>query len=191
MIHHTAPRVPAPRIRDAVHPIVLLAGLALVAASAGCQGGDAKPVAQGTLKWAGSEKTQEELQEARRLAQENLEQFIQALKQPAEGQRGFAVKKKFTDEQRNEGSAPGQDAVVDVEYMWVAVTEYTEDGGFRGPVDNQPQVLDKPEKGEVVTVAANEVEDWVYLDNGQRQGGWSIDVLLKPTEEESSTTAEQ
>ena len=199
MIGHNAKRNRAPRQRPTsrvMQTAAVLLGLTLPLALAGCQGEGAEPVVEGTLKWA-EPAQQQPLQEARRKAQENLNQFIEALKDPRQGQRGFAIKAKFTDQADSQtddqAASPGEAAVIDVEYMWVEVTEYLEDGDtptFRGKLDNQPQILEGMKKGDEVTVDMSQVQDWIFLENGQRKGGWSIDVLLAPPDEESSSTAE-
>jgi uncharacterized protein YegJ (DUF2314 family) len=166
-------------------------GLAVLAGLAGCQTAGDDPATQGTLRYAGP-KDAGDLQQARQQAQDNLDQFIQAVTNPKEGQNGFAVKKKFT----NQDSADADDAaVIDAEYMWVAVTEYKGEGEtplFRGTLDNQPEILKEIlSKGDEVEVTLNEVEDWVYIENGQRKGGWSIDVLAKKTSDEADAAGEE
>jgi uncharacterized protein YegJ (DUF2314 family) len=77
-----------------------------------------------------------------------------------------------------------------VEYMWVLVTSF-EDGEFRGTLDSTPRVLKSSMKaGQQVSVAKDDIYDWIYLDSGQQQGGFSIQFLEDKVKESNKDNQE-
>ncbi len=95
-------------------------------------------------------------------ARKTVRQFIKALKHPAAGQRDFEVKKAFTE--------GGQ-----TEHIWISDLQIVGDH-LQGRVDNQPRKITGVKLGQVVTVYPKEITDWLYVDNGNLVGGYTVRV---------------
>ena len=163
--------------------MVLLSLTGLLAIGGCQQSGDAN--SGDMVFFAQSESDLSELRAVRDAARENLDEFITVLQDPAPGQESFAVKARFTDA----GPEERENAMTNIEYMWVAVTSY-QDGAFHGTLDNTPSVLDQQfDKGQAVEIKRDAIEDWLYLDRGQRKGGRSVDVLLKSAAQREGSDA--
>jgi uncharacterized protein YegJ (DUF2314 family) len=96
-------------------------------------------------------------------ARKTIRQFIKALKHPATGQEDFEVKKAFT-----EGNQ--------VEHIWIADVQIIGKHLLQGRVDNQPRKITGVKLGQVVTVNPKEISDWLYIDNGNLVGGYTVRV---------------
>ena len=90
--------------------------------------------------------------------------FIQALRKPAAGQSDFEVKKPF-----RQGDI--------VEHLWLANVTFS-GNRFHGYVDNKPRKIKGLKMGDHVSVNANEISDWAYIDNGRLVGGYTIRVIF-------------
>ncbi len=96
-------------------------------------------------------------------ARETIREFIKALKHPAPGQEDFEVKKAFT-----EGNQ--------VEHIWISDVQIVGHHLFQGRVDNQPRKITGVKVGQIVTVNPKEISDWLYVDNGNLVGGYTVRV---------------
>lgn len=66
------------------------------------------------------------------------------------------------------------------EHLWFTVTAWPEGGPVRGVMDSRPVYVDGLTAGQPVKVPAAEIEDWaLFAPDGEREGGYTIDVLLK------------
>lgn len=65
----------------------------------------------------------------------------------------------------------------ETEYMWVSVTDMTDDG-FVGTVENNPAAAGLPLKGTTVTVRLDDIVDWAYLDEREEPHGLFVDKVL-------------
>ncbi|MBX3443453.1 MAG: DUF2314 domain-containing protein [Planctomyces sp.] len=93
-------------------------------------------------------------------ASEKLDDFIAALKKPAATQKDFSV--KYLVEQGEAG-----------EYLWVNEVKF--DGKkFTGKVANHPQVVKTLKFGQQVALQEDEIDDWMYVDDGKLKGGFTI-----------------
>ncbi len=92
--------------------------------------------------------------------------FIEALLAPTPSQTYFSVKKPFP---YNEGES------VAYEHIWLSDVTY-KDGIFTGLVGNEPMDTDV-KLGDEVTVAKEDVSDWMIIDGGKLVGGYTIRVL--------------
>jgi uncharacterized protein YegJ (DUF2314 family) len=119
---------------------------------------------------------------AMRTARSTVQTFITALKAQKPGQLEFAVKKRFSDSYGDE-------------HMWIGDLRY--DGkAFHGRLNNRPVDVRAIKLGDAVTVAPDEISDWMYVDNGKLVGGYTIRVLVdklppnerKQVEQESGYT---
>jgi uncharacterized protein YegJ (DUF2314 family) len=65
-----------------------------------------------------------------------------------------------------------------VEHIWL--TEVSFDGHlFHGKVDNEPVDIKGARLGQEVSVAANEISDWMYVEDGRLVGGYTIAAMLQ------------
>lgn len=106
-------------------------------------------------------------------AKSNLSQFIGALSDPQPGQKDFAIKHGF--------KVPGSGR----EYLWITEPTFGSDG-FTGLVNNDPIHLEDLSMGQEVTIPRDEVADWLYDDNGQLQGGYTIAALVYGSPEQDA-----
>jgi len=93
-------------------------------------------------------------------ARKTVGKFISALNHPAPGQQDFEVKKPFI--QGNQ-----------VEHIWLSDVRFI-GHRFQGQVDNQPRKIRGVKLGQLVSVNPNEISDWLYVDNGQLVGGYTV-----------------
>jgi uncharacterized protein YegJ (DUF2314 family) len=96
-------------------------------------------------------------------AQKNLGFFMAALKTHPDGDGVFEIKKAFVDGDK-------------VEHLWIRRVVF--DGkNFHGKIDNQPLEVRNVHSGENVTVAPAEVDDWMFVKDGNLIGGYTTRVL--------------
>lgn len=104
-----------------------------------------------------------EMEAAVKHAQTNLNRFIEAVKNPKPG-RTTSVKVRFEDGE-------------DVEYMWLNELSYA-DGCFSGAINNDPVYVKNVKIGDTHEAHANEVNDWLIIDeDGGLEGGFTIELL--------------
>jgi uncharacterized protein YegJ (DUF2314 family) len=96
-------------------------------------------------------------------ARASVGQFRTALQNPKPEQTNFAVK------------YPAKDGDV-VEHLWVTPVR-SEGGRFVGTVGNDPERVSTVRLGQDVTIAADEISDWMYVDDGALVGGYTLRVL--------------
>jgi uncharacterized protein YegJ (DUF2314 family) len=111
--------------------------------------------------------TAEAIVKARRTAGE----FLRAYRARGGDQRDFRI--KFLVAERGL-----------VEQFWVTLESAT-DTTFTGTIANHPGDITGVKYGERVTVPANEISDWMYVENGVLQGGFSVRLMrdrLQPEE---------
>jgi len=98
-------------------------------------------------------------------AQKTVKKFIAVLRSPKGNQGRFAVKKPIVEGDK-------------VEHIWL--TEVSFDGHlFHGKVDNEPVDIKGARLGQEVSVAANEISDWMYVEDGKLVGGYTIAAMLQ------------
>ena len=136
--------------------LMIMFGLALVACGTG---GDE----DGNV--FGVEAEDAEMNAAIQEARETLPVFIEALQAPTETQSYYAIKVIFPF---------GEDG--GAEHMWVDQLSYA-DGEFQGVLGNEPVDVTDLEYGDVVTTSAEEISDWMIVDNSQLLGGYTLHVL--------------
>jgi uncharacterized protein YegJ (DUF2314 family) len=95
-------------------------------------------------------------------ARKTVRQFIKALKHPASGQEDFEVKKAFTEGNQTE-------------HIWISDLQLVGDH-LQGRVDNEPRKITGVKLGQVVSVYPKEISDWLYVDNGNLVGGYTVRV---------------
>jgi uncharacterized protein YegJ (DUF2314 family) len=96
-------------------------------------------------------------------AQKSLGFFMAALRAKKNGDTVFEIKKGFVDGDK-------------VEHLWIR--EITYDGkNFHGKIDNRPLEVNNVRLGQRVTVAPQDVTDWMFLKDGKLIGGYTTRVL--------------
>ena len=114
-----------------------------------------------------------QIERAERRARRTVGTFITALRSPGPGQGSFQVKKTFV----REGV---------VEHIWLA--DVTIKGRrFVGKVDNKPEKIAGVNLGDQESVNPDEIDDWLYVDNGRMVGGYTVRALfaeLSPQEQQ-------
>jgi uncharacterized protein YegJ (DUF2314 family) len=93
-------------------------------------------------------------------ARRTVGKFIAALQHPVAGQEDFAVKKPCLQN--------GEE-----EHLWLSDVRFI-GNRFEGKVDNRPQRIKGLKQGQVVSVDPNEITDWMYVQNGQLVGGYTL-----------------
>lgn len=70
-----------------------------------------------------------------------------------------------------------------VEFPWMEVTKIHNEI-IQGTLANEPIGRDDLHEGSLVTTRLAELNDWLYLDeNGERQGGFTVEVIIRRSQE--------
>ncbi|MCC7423119.1 MAG: DUF2314 domain-containing protein [Planctomycetaceae bacterium] len=147
----------------------LIVSAALLAAMfSGC--GNAGPVDRVTYVKDDDPKMNAAMEKAR----STVQTFITALKAPKAGQTGFAIKKGFKDGDKGE-------------HMWVSPVIF-DGANFKGKINNDPQIVTNVKNGQAVTIAPDEISDWMFIDGRKLVGGETLRVLRDtlPVEERAA-----
>lgn len=92
-----------------------------------------------------------------------LPRFIDRYQHPQPGDRAFGVLARFTSSQ-----GPVR--------AWVHVDRYA-DNTFTGHLDSDVETEPPLRKGATVSISKDDVDDWVYQENGKQVGGLTLKVL--------------
>jgi uncharacterized protein YegJ (DUF2314 family) len=96
-------------------------------------------------------------------AQRTLGFFMAALREKKPGDTEFEIKKGFVDGDK-------------VEHVWIRGVTF--DGkNFHGKVDNEPVDVSNVHDGQRVTVAPQDIDDWMFLKDGKLIGAYTTRVL--------------
>ena len=107
-------------------------------------------------------------------AQATLDDFAAVLRAPKAKQRDFSLKVKLTDG-------------TNVEHVWLSEPVVT-DTQVSGTIGNDVEQVSGYSVGQHVTFDRDQVSDWMYVDHGVLQGGFTILVLrdqMSPSEREA------
>jgi uncharacterized protein YegJ (DUF2314 family) len=104
-----------------------------------------------------------EMNSAMEKARADLAPFLKALSQPSSTRDHLAIKVGFSDDYGNE-------------YLWLSDVRY-QDGIFRGTVSNQPETVKSTYYGASVSVPAQQIADWMFIENGRLVGGYTMRVM--------------
>lgn len=113
----------------------------------------------------GTSDNDAELAKATAEAKKRWSEFVKAFESGKADTEGFAAQFAFD---ASEGR---------LESLWVEVVKIESDRVY-GKVANEPQHVSL-KQGESVTVPLSKLKDWLYYRNGERVGGFTVDVLLK------------
>ncbi|WP_165793777.1 YegJ family protein [Hyphococcus luteus] len=97
-------------------------------------------------------------------ARASLPQFFAKAADPQPGTEAYALKVKVEDKNG-------------VEHFWVTPFSKTDDG-FTGVINNEAAVVEKVSLGEPYAFTADEISDWMYVQNGKIHGGYTIRAML-------------
>ena len=135
--------------------------IAFITAAAILSGGCGNPASKDKVSYVSAGDAR--MNTAMAGARSSVGTFVTALQSPKTGQEAFAIKMPFSD-----GS--------NTEHMWLSPVSY--DGkNFQGVVNNEPEKVKTVKSGQKVTVAPSEISDWMYVDNGNLVGGFTMRVL--------------
>ena len=98
-------------------------------------------------------------------ARSRVAEFIERLKNPRLTDESFSVKKMISDGE-------------EVEHLWLTDVSYS-DGKFTGILNEDPQSVRNVIFGQEITVEEIEILDWMYLDDGELVGNYTLRVLLE------------
>ena len=116
-----------------------------------------------------SDQTDGEILRITNEAKAGLFVFFRHLARPEAGDSNFSVKYPFA---ADEGSG------VDTEQVWLTGI-YFKDGRYYGKLSGNPVHLSGMKKDDTVTIIADNITDWMYVNNGKIVGGLSIKYLLE------------
>ena len=132
-----------------------------------CQQGQ-KPAALTLQTFSQVEQSNEELIRIAEDARRTLPIFFRHLSRAATGNEHF-IKYPFTAD---------YDSGIAVEQIWLNGIHFI-DGRYYGILAGEPQYISGMEKGDTVRFNADEITDWMYIEDGKIAGGLSIRYLLE------------
>ncbi len=157
--------------------LAVVALLTLVA----CGGSEKEPHTiverDGELPIYGVEKSDEPINTAIETARQSVDTFIHSLGDPSPSSELHSVKVRL-------------EADDFVEHMWLEPVHYR-DGSFTGTLDSKPVHITTMERGDSVTVAKEDISDWMYVDGGMLVGGYTVRVLHSRLSDEERAEAIQ
>ncbi|WP_350293069.1 DUF2314 domain-containing protein [uncultured Croceitalea sp.] len=104
-----------------------------------------------------------DMNEAMKMARSNLHLFIEALERDNPKHEYFAVKQKFS-------------ALENDEHIWVG-NIIIENEELSGVVNNVPVYTTKVKLGDTIKINKERISDWMYFDDGVVRGGYTIRVI--------------
>jgi uncharacterized protein YegJ (DUF2314 family) len=102
----------------------------------------------------------EKMEAAMDQASANLDKFEAALKKAAPNTKDFAI--KYLVVEGDEG-----------EYLWINEIQFA-NKKFTGKIANQPQFAKTVKYGQTITIEEEDVDDWMYVEDGKLKGGYTI-----------------
>ncbi len=96
-------------------------------------------------------------------ARSTINVFIAALRSPKTGQHNFSIKKRFAVRKGGE-------------HIWLSHVTYI-GKLFYGRLSDEPVEVTSVKMGDPVTVAPQDISDWMFTTNGKLSGGYTIRVL--------------
>ena len=108
--------------------------------------------------------------EATQKARETFPDFVEGFRSGNGSE--FSAKFSFTDDQKTER-------------LWVAVDAINGDS-ILGTLGNKPEIVENMAEGDPVTRTLDELEDWLYMNEGQMIGGYTVQAMLADRNEPAS-----
>jgi uncharacterized protein YegJ (DUF2314 family) len=100
---------------------------------------------------------------ARDKARDTIDEFRRRITSPPATQSFITLKVRFEEDEH-------------VEHMWVSDVELV-GAEFRGVVANRAVKIRSVQLGQVVTVALDQVSDWMAVDDGKLVAGYTLRVI--------------
>lgn len=111
--------------------------------------------------------SKDQMELAMKEAQSSLGTFLKVLEDPKPNTSGFSIRKGFTF-----GGSPEN-----IEFVWIGdVRKEGED--FEGVINNAPVDATYLTKGQMVRVSQDEIADWMYVENNELRGGYTLVALI-------------
>ena len=98
-------------------------------------------------------------------ARASLPDFWQVYEKREQGESGFSLKVKITDNEK-------------IKHFWVVDVE-RKDGKISGSINNDPDIVQNVKLGDKITVNEPDISDWLYLRNGKMVGNFTLRALFK------------
>jgi uncharacterized protein YegJ (DUF2314 family) len=108
--------------------------------------------------------------EAAQKARETFPDFVEAFRSGNGSE--FSAKFSFADGQKTER-------------LWVAVDEINGES-ILGTLGNEPEIIENMAEGDPITRTLDELEDWLYMCDGQMVGGYTVRAMLAERNEPES-----
>ena len=106
-------------------------------------------------------------------AKSTLDEFVKALEARRPGSADFSLKKGFPT---SRGS---------LEFIWISEIRKKGDG-FEGEIGNEPVDVASLKVDQTVTLTRAEAVDWMYREDGELRGGYTIVALVHGTPEQKA-----
>ena len=104
-------------------------------------------------------------------AKQTLPQFYKALESKNPNYDGFGIKMTFAYDKGNE-------------HIWVN-SLFKKKNEYFGIIDNLPEFTSEVRQGDTVKIESDRISDWMYLENSELKGGYTIKLLrLRMTDKE-------
>lgn len=104
-----------------------------------------------------------EMNEAIKEAKKNLPKFYKDLESENPKYNSFGIKMTFPHENGDE-------------HIWIN-SLFKKNNDYFGIVDNLPEFTRDVKRGDTVQIITNRVSDWMYLENSELKGGYTIRLL--------------
>jgi uncharacterized protein (TIGR03067 family) len=101
-----------------------------------------------------------------------VDSFIAALMNPRPNQKAFSVKVAIKDGEKTE-------------HLWLVPVRY-QNGSFVGRINNEPQYVKTVSFDDEITVAKDQISDWIYAEDKKIMGGYTARVLLGARDTQNS-----
>lgn len=149
----------------------------ILPALGGCQRSPVDGSNQGSSLAVAVPTGDDAIEAAIREARDSLDKFIRPLSHPSPEQSEFSVKVPV-----REGET--------THYLWMQ--QITFDGSnFSGVLGPDADGIKGHSPGERVTIASNEIADWMFLENEKLAGGFSLRAIRKRLSGEARTQFEK
>jgi len=110
-----------------------------------------------------------EMQKAFDRAQRTLNDFLNIAEAQPEGTQGYSLKVGITEGE-------------ETEFFWVYPFEVSEDG-FNGRLNDEPKILGRIFKGEIISFTRGEIVDWTYDNRNSKTLHGNFTGCVKVTRE--------
>lgn len=153
---------------------ILLLGIGVLAVGVSCkeQADEAGVVKRDGQPDDVTKFDEERIDKAIAEAKSKLGDFVQVMESRSEHATGFSIKKGFKADNG------------ETEYIWVEDVKIVE-GGFEGKIGKKPVNNIGVKLGDAVTVATDDVVDWMYMEQSSLRGGYTVVALVYGTPQEA------